>query len=55
LFDFIADRKPFVEHALKLFDQVEEGKVKLYAAARSVANMPYILLKYIKDPELRLV
>ncbi|MGH2643816.1 MAG: type II toxin-antitoxin system VapC family toxin, partial [Chitinophagaceae bacterium] len=55
LIDFLADRKPFVQHAVKLFDKAEKGEVKLYASALSIADMHYVLLKFMKDSELRSV
>ncbi len=41
--DFLADRKPFSESALKLFDLSFKKKVNLYISAVSYNNIYYIL------------
>jgi len=55
LIDLVADRKPFAKFAVALFNQAEKKQVKLYASSFSLANMHYVLLKYMKDVDLRMV
>ncbi len=41
--DFLADRKPFSQHAVKLFQFSFSGKAKIYLSAVSYNNIYYII------------
>jgi predicted nucleic acid-binding protein len=51
IIDFLADRSPFAEHASRLFDLAEKGKLTIYVSALSYSNIYYILSKFISHKE----
>lgn len=53
--DLIADRKPFSLYAIKIFSLAETKKLKLYTSSHSIATTHYLLKKYLKENELRMV
>ena len=51
--DLILERQPFVENAILLFEQIEQGNLAGYIAATTLTNIFYILRK-IKGREVAL-
>lgn len=45
IIDFLADRKPFSEHAALLFQLAKENKINIFVSAISFNNTYYILRK----------
>jgi predicted nucleic acid-binding protein len=43
--DLLLERKPFIDDAIKLFEQIEQGKLKGYIAATTITNIFYIIRK----------
>jgi predicted nucleic acid-binding protein len=43
--DLILEREPFVENAIALFEQIEQGRLKGYIAATTITNIFYIIRK----------
>ena len=43
--DLLLERKPFVEDATTLFEQIEQGNLQGYIAATTVTNIFYIIRK----------
>lgn len=52
IIDVLADRKPFSESAVKLFDYAEKGKINLYISALSYSNIYYIVRKICSHKEM---
>ncbi len=45
LLDLILEREPFIEAAMLLFKEIEQGQVQGYVAATSITNIFYIIRK----------
>lgn len=43
--DLLLEREPFVENAIALFEQIEQGKLVGYIAATTITNIFYIIRK----------
>ncbi|NJL52304.1 MAG: PIN domain-containing protein [Hydrococcus sp. SU_1_0] len=43
--DLILEREPFVEGAIALFEQIEQGNLEGYIAATTITNIFYIIRK----------
>ena len=43
--DLLLEREPFVEDAILLFEQIEQGKLEGYIAATTITNIFYIIRK----------
>ncbi len=43
--DLLANRKPFAEEALQLFNRAAQGRVKLYLSSLSYTTLFYVLKK----------
>ncbi len=43
--DVLLERKPFVENAITIFEQIEQGKLEGYIAATTITNIFYIIRK----------
>jgi predicted nucleic acid-binding protein len=43
--DLILEREPFVENAIAIFEQIEQGKLAGYIAATTITNIFYIIRK----------
>jgi predicted nucleic acid-binding protein len=43
--DLLLEREPFINDAIKLFEQIEQGKLKGYIAATTITNIFYIIRK----------
>ncbi len=43
--DLLLEREPFVENAILLFEQIEQGKLEGYIAATTITNIFYIIRK----------
>jgi len=43
--DLLLEREPFIESALLLFEQIEQGKLVGYIAATTITNVFYIIRK----------
>jgi predicted nucleic acid-binding protein len=41
--DFLQDRQPFVEDAVRLFERVDAGEVEGFIAATTITNIYYIV------------
>jgi len=55
LIDLIAERKPFSKHAIEIFEQASENKIKLFASSHSIATTYYMLKKHIDEKDLRVI
>ena len=55
IIDLISDRKPFSKFAIEIFQKAEEGKLELFTSSHSLATTHYILKKYMKETDLRVV
>lgn len=53
IIDLLTDREPFSKLAVKLFDDCLKKKIKIHVSSLSIANVHYILKKYIDERELR--
>ena len=51
--DFLIDRKPFSQFALKIIELAEENKISLFTSSHVIATTHYILNKHIEEKELR--
>jgi predicted nucleic acid-binding protein len=51
--DLLADRKPFSKHAIEIFNNAEEKKIRLHTSSHSIATTHYLLKKYIDEKSLR--
>jgi predicted nucleic acid-binding protein len=51
--DLILEREPFIETAITIFEQVEQGTIQGYIAATTITNIFYIVRK-IKGREVAL-
>lgn len=45
ILDFLADRKPYSEHAAKLFSLADRGDLHIYVSAISFNNVYYVIRK----------
>lgn len=45
ILDLILEREPFVEDAIALFEQIEQGKLEGHIAATTITNIFYIIRK----------
>lgn len=45
ILDLILERQPFVEAAIALFEQIEQGKLEGHIAATTITNIFYIIRK----------
>jgi len=45
LLDFLADRKPYSDHAATIFENQQQSKIYLYVSAISFNNLYYIISK----------
>lgn len=43
--DLLLEREPFIEDAIVLFEQIEQGKLEGYIAATTITNIFYIIRK----------
>ena len=46
IIDFLIDRKPFSQHAAKIFSLIAHKKVKGYSSSLCFSNIYYVLSKY---------
>lgn len=53
LVDLIADRKPFSQHAIRLFQRAEMGEVRLYTSTHALVTTHYLVKKHIDENSLR--
>lgn len=53
LVDLIADRKPFSQHAIRLFQRAEAGEVTLYTSTHALVTTHHLLKKYLDESSLR--
>jgi predicted nucleic acid-binding protein len=51
--DLIADRKPYSNYAVHIFQKAESKEVELFTSSHSIATTHYILKKYLSEKELR--
>ena len=49
--DLLLDRAPFVENAVRLFDQVESGKITGFLGATTITTLDYLLKKNLPIKE----
>lgn len=45
ILDFLQDRQPFVEDAVRLFEKVDSGEIEGFIAATTITNIYYIVRK----------
>jgi predicted nucleic acid-binding protein len=55
LVDIVANRKPFSENAISIFDHCQKSKIKMYSTSHSIATLHYIAKKMVDEKELRLI
>lgn len=55
LVDLIADRKPFTENAILVFDNCLKSDIKIYTTSHAIATLHYIVKKIVSEKELRLI
>ena len=55
IIDLLAERKPHSKFAIALFSKAESKEVKLYVSSHSYVTVHYLLKKYVKEKELRLI
>lgn len=53
--DIFAERRPFVENALKIYILGSENKLKLYTSSNTITTLHYLLKKIILEEKTRLV
>lgn len=51
IFDLLAKREPFYDAAAKLFTLSDNGKINISISALSVANIHYLLSKYLSNEQ----
>ncbi len=49
IFDLLANRDPHYQAAAKLFTKADEGKIKIFISALSIANLHYLLSKQLSS------
>ena len=55
LMDIFAERKPFVENALRIYILGSENKLKLYTSSNTITTLHYLLKKIILEEKTRQV
>ena len=55
LVDLVANRKPFSENAISIFDFCQKSNIKMYSTSHSIATLHYITKKRVDEKELRLI
>ena len=45
ILDFLQNRQPFIEYAVRLFEKVDSGEVEGFIAATTITNIYYIVRK----------
>jgi predicted nucleic acid-binding protein len=55
LVDIVANRMPFAENAISIFDYCKKSNVKMYSTSHSIATLHYIAKKIVDEKELRLI
>lgn len=55
LVDLVANRKPFSENAISIFDFCQKSNIKMYSTSHSIATLHYITKKMVDEKELRLI
>jgi predicted nucleic acid-binding protein len=55
LVDLVANRKPFSENAISIFDYCQKSNIKMYSTSHSIATLHYIAKKMVDEKELRLI
>ena len=53
ILDLLLERKPFVNQAQALFEQVESGKIEGYIGATTVTTLDYLIAKSLSIHEAR--
>jgi len=53
LVDIVANRKPFSQTAIAIFDYCQTNKTKMHSTSHSIATMHYITKKVVDEIELR--
>ncbi|MCB0760009.1 MAG: PIN domain-containing protein [Flavobacteriales bacterium] len=53
ILDFLANREPFGQQALKVFNQARLEKVELWTSDNSITTTYYIISKHISESEAR--
>ena len=53
IIDLIADRKPFNQFAIEIFNKAETKIIKLYTSSHTFSTTHYLLKKYIGEKKLR--
>ncbi len=49
IYDLLANRDPYYQAAAKLFTKADEGKIKIFISALSIANLHYLLSKQLSS------
>lgn len=51
--DLIADRRPYSQHAIRIFQSAEQGKLTLFATSHSIITTHYLLKRYLDEKAVR--
>jgi len=54
IYDLLAKRDPYYQPAAKLFTTADEGKIKIFISALSIANIHYLLSKQLSSQKAKL-
>ncbi len=55
LVDIVANRIPFSENAISIFDYCKKFEVKIHSTSHAIATLHYIAKKVVREEELRLI
>lgn len=53
IIDLIADRKPYSQHAIKIFSAAEKKQISLFVSSHSIITTHYLMKKYMDEKSLR--
>lgn len=53
LVDIVANRKPFAESAIAIFNHCQHNKINIYSTSHSIGTLHYIVKKMVNEVELR--
>jgi predicted nucleic acid-binding protein len=53
LVDIVANRKPFAESSIAIFDYCQHNKINTYSTSHSIGTLHYIVKKMVNEVELR--
>ncbi len=51
--DLIADRQPYSQHAVRIFQRAEQKQLQLFASSHSIITTHYLMSRYLDEKALR--